>query len=261
MEKYYHCLEAFTVNKIIKSLIIAAALVPACLVQAAGKNLPAPTTAGNNVVINHAPYTAIYQAVYKNFPLQATHRLEQAGNDWYFSSIASGFFGQIEEDSTFSFTDSGISPLHYMYRRSILGQEKESELIYNHKDNVAAGSKGNKSFTVKLQGDELDMGTYMLALRDDIARGIQAPCYKVIDQDDVENYCFKVTGRETIETALGKMDTVTVERIRKAQSPRNTRFWLAPSLGYNIVKLEHQEEKGKNAYSLEITYYKQENAK
>src|SRR6478609_856879 len=102
MKKYYHYLEAFTVNKIIRSLIIIAALVPTSFSYAAGKIPPAPTTDTNSVVITHAPYTAIYQAVYKNFPLQATHRLEHAGNDWYFSSIASGFFGQIEEDATFS---------------------------------------------------------------------------------------------------------------------------------------------------------------
>ena len=215
----------------------------------------------SNVVIKHAPYTAIYQAVYKNFPLQATHRLEQAGDDWYFSSIASGFFGQIEENSTFTYTNAGISPLHYVYQRSVLGQERENELTYNQKDRVAAGKKGDKTFTVKLSGNELDQGTYILALRDDIARGVKDPCYDVIDDDHVEKYCFLMTGNETIDTALGKMDTVVVERVRKLQSPRYTRFWFAPSLDGSMVKLEHQEQKGKNAYSLEITYYKRDDAK
>ena len=148
----------------------------------------------------------------------------------HFSSIASGFFGQIEENSTFTYSDTGIVPLHYIYRRSVLGQERENELTYNQKDKVLSGSRGSKNFTVPLAGGELDMGTYILALRDDVARGMKEPCYNVIDDNKVE-------------------------------SPRYTRFWFAPSLDYSIAKLEHQEQKGKNAYSLEITYYKRETVK
>ena len=105
------------------------------------------------------------------------------------------------------------------------------------------------------------MGTYILALRDDVARGMKEPCYNVIDDNKVERYCFRVTGTESVDTALGKMEAVVVERVRKPQSPRYTRFWFAPSLDYSIAKLEHQEQKGKNAYSLEITYYKRETVK
>ena len=246
-----------TINKLITSIAAITTLTAAGFLFAAEKTTPAAI----GTVIKHAPYTAIYQAVYKNFPLQATHRLEQASDDWYFSSIASGFFGQIEENSTFTYTNAGITPLHYVYQRSVLGQERESELTYNQKDRVASGKKGDKTFTVKLTGSELDQGTYILALRDDIARGVKDPCYDVIDDDHVEKYCFLVTGNESIDTALGKMDTAVVERVRKPQSPRYTRFWFAPSLDYSLVKLEHQEQKGKNAYSLEITYYKRDDAK
>jgi hypothetical protein len=244
------------VNKVFASLVITAALLDASFLQAAEQKAPAASAE-----IKHTPYTAIYQAVYKNFPLQATHRLEQTGDDWYFSSIASGFFGQIEENSTFNYTGKGITPLHYVYQRSVLGQERGNELTYNQTDKVAAGSEGGKPFTLSLKGGELDQGTYILALRDDVARGIKEPCYNVIDDDDIKSFCFRVTGNETIDTALGKMDTVVVERIRKPESPRYTRFWFAPSLDYSVAKLEHQEQKGKNAYSLEITYYKREDNK
>lgn len=236
-------------KRLIAPLAIAAAWMSAATAQAA------------NPAIKHPPYTAIYQAVYKTFPLQATHRLERAGNDWYFSSIASGFFGQIEENSTFTYTDTGIAPLHYVYRRSVLGQERENELTYNQKDKVVAVGKGDKTFSVPLKGGELDQGTYILALRDDIARGLKDPCYVVIDNKKIDSFCFHVTGTETIDTALGKMETVVVERVRKPESPRYTRLWFAPALDYTLAKLEHQEQKGNNAYSLEITYYKSEDPK
>ncbi len=215
-------------------------------------------SAASETTIQHTPYTAIYQAMYKNFPLQATHRLEQSGDDWHFSSIASGFFGQIEENSTFAYNDKGITPKHYIYRRSVLGQNRETEITYNQKKKIAAGSKGNKLFKVPLKGGELDNGTYILALADDLARGYNEPCYDVVSEDGAELFCFRVTGKETIKTTLGKLDTVVVERLRKPSSPRHTQFWFAPSLHYAIAKLEHQEKKGRTAYSLEITYFKQD---
>ena len=220
-----------------------------------------PLTAVSEPTVQHEPYTAIYQAMYKNFPLQATHRLEQSGDDWYFSSIASGFFGQIEENATFSYNEKGIVPKHYLYRRSVLGQNRETEITYNTKKHIAAGSKDSKPFNIPLKGGELDAGTYMLALADDIARGYEEPCYDVVSDDGVELFCFRVTRKETIKTALGKLNTIVVERLRKPNSQRHTQFWFAPSLHYAIAKLEHQEKKGNTAYSLEITYYKRDDGK
>jgi hypothetical protein len=83
----------------------------------------------------------------------------------------------------------------------------------------------------------------------------------VIDDNKIGQYCFRITGKETIDTALGQIETIVVERVRKPESPRRTRFWFAPSLDYTIARLEHQEQKGQNAYSLEITYYKRDGSK
>jgi hypothetical protein len=244
-------------KKLLTVLSFSASLLAASASLIA-ENLPAKTDNAATKNIEHQSFTAIYQAIYKGFPLQATHRLEPAGDDWYFSSIASGFFGQIEENATFDYQEKGITPKHYVYQRSILGQDQENEIVYNQTDREAISTKGNKLYKIKLMGGEIDQGTYILALRDDIARGIKEPCYRVLEADDINQYCFRVSGNDTIETALGKVDTVLVERVRKADSPRRTRFWFAPSLNHTLAKLEHQEQKGETSYSLEITYYKSE---
>ncbi len=219
-----------------------------------------PATVADVKPLVHHGYTAIYQAAYKGLPLQATHRLERAGSDWFFSSIASGFFGQIEENSTFAYTDSSLIPKHYTYSRSVLGHDNENELLYNPEDKLVVSSNKTKTWKMPLAGGELDQGTYVLALRDDVARGLQEMCYNVVEEDEIDHYCFRVTGKETLDTALGNIDTVVVERVRKAESPRRTRFWLAPSLNYCIARLEHRE-KEQTAYSLEITYYKKDASK
>ncbi len=250
-----HCLKFIVLlASLLGSATICAKTQPPSEVKPAGLTSSNPT----QIPVARHGFTAIYQAAFKGFPLQATHRLEKSGDDWYFSSIASGFFGQIEENSTFAYTTQGIVPRHYLYQRSVLGHDNTSEITFNTVDKVANGSKDDKSFTVKLAGGEIDQGSYALALRDDLARGIKDPCYQVVDNRNIERYCFQVTGHEALDTALGKLDTVVVERVRKSDSPRRTRFWFAPSLDYTIAKLEHQEVKGETAYSLEITYYRNE---
>ena len=244
-------------NVISTTLIACTCMFSATLLHAKAPEKTSPI-AITQAPIDHHPYTAIYQAVFKGFPLQATHRLEKSGDEWFFSSVASGFFGQIEENATFAYTDKGLMPRHYLYQRNVLGHDSETEILYNQTDKIAATSKGDKKYTLKLNGDELDQGTYTMAMRDDLARGIQEPCYKIVDDNDVETFCFRNLGHEIIDTALGKLDTVVLERIRKPTSPRHTRYWLAPSLDYTIAKLEHQEVKGETAYSLEITYYRNE---
>lgn len=239
---------------------LAALLVSTLLAVAAHCETVPDANATTGKPREHRAYTAIYQAAYKGLPLQATHRLERAGSDWFFSSIASGFFGQIEENATFSYTDSGIIPKHYTYLRSVLGHDKENELVYSPDDKLVVSSNAEKTWKLPLTGGELDQGTYALALRDDVARGLQDMCYKVVEEKEVDRYCFRVTVKETIDTVLGKLDTIVVERVRKAQSPRRTRFWLAPTLDYSIARLEHRE-KEQTAYSLEITYFREESNK
>ncbi len=228
---------------------------------AAAPSPPLPIAAPNPPIaapVTHAGFTAVYRASLKGLPLQATHTLKRAGKDWLFSSISSGFFGEIEENSLFAYSDKGILPKSYTYRRSVLGQNRENALIYNYTDKLALSTAEEKSWKIPLRGEEQDLGTYLLALRDDVAQGKKDSCYRVVEERGVDEYCFRVTGREILDTALGKLPTVVVERVRKPSSPRRTRYWLVPSLAYSIAKLEHQESKDQLAYSLELTSFQPE---
>lgn len=50
--------------------------------------------------------------------------------------------------------------------------------------------------------------------------------------------------REKLETSLGCIDTIPVERVRSADSTRYTRAWHAPALDYLTVRLEHGKTDG-----------------
>lgn len=210
---------------------------------------PAPSNA--NTVIK--PYRASYEASYKGIPLQAVHTLERSGNHWILQTSASGFFGQIDENSTFTITADGkIQPLHYLYQRSVMGHNRKHEVLHNQQEKLAVGKKDGKKFSHPLTGNEQDQGSYLLALRTDLAAGKTEMCYPVVEDKRMDQYCFKVNQRQQLATSIGQLDTVIVSRIRKADSPRQTRFWFAVDHDYIMVKLDHRENPNESAYSLKI---------
>lgn len=205
-------------------------------------------------------YQASYEASYKGIPLKAVHKLERSGNQWVLQTNASGFFGQIDENSTFSLTSQGdVKPIHYLYQRSVMGHNRKSEILHNHQEKLAVGKKDDKRFSHPLTGNEQDQGSYMQALRVDLARGKSEMCYPIVEQKRIDQYCFKVSRQEKLATSIGELDTLVVDRVRQADSPRQTRFWFAPQKDYLLVKLDHREAANETAYSLIINQYQAAN--
>lgn len=64
--------------------------------------------------------------------------------------------------------------------------------------------------------------------------------FTMVEDDRVRTYRFAITGREPVETPAGRFETLRVERV---DNPRKTyRYWLAPSLDYLPVKIEHLKD-------------------
>jgi hypothetical protein len=66
----------------------------------------------------------------------------------------------------------------------------------------------------------------------------------LVDEDEVKLQEFRVLPKEMLETSLGCLETIPVERIRSSESTRYTRAWHAPALQYLTVRLEHGKTDG-----------------
>jgi hypothetical protein len=66
----------------------------------------------------------------------------------------------------------------------------------------------------------------------------------------VKEYQYTHERNETLETAVGKLDTVVYTSQRKG-AKRLTRLWIAPGLGYLPVRAE-QVNKGKRELQLQL---------
>ncbi len=64
----------------------------------------------------------------------------------------------------------------------------------------------------------------------------------VVEDDKEKTYSFRVIGRESLQTPIGNLEAVRLDRID--DSKRQLRLWLATSLDYLPIKVEQQRGKG-----------------
>ena len=93
----------------------------------------------------------------------------------------------------------------------------------------------------------LDQHSLTLALLEDLRAG-KGPqfVYKVLNKGRLETYTFKRVGEQKLDTALGKLDTVRIDRIRESSDGRSTRIYFAKSLDYAPVLIQELHSKGDN---------------
>ena len=65
----------------------------------------------------------------------------------------------------------------------------------------------------------------------------------LVDEDEIKDQTFQLLNSERLETSLGCLETLPVERVRK-NSTRYTRGWHAPALEYITVRMEHGKTDG-----------------
>lgn len=195
------------------------------------------------------PFETTYSAVISNVPFdgQATYSLTKQGNEWIFKTLATMVIAQREENSRFILSNGHLQPSFYEFKQSGI-KPKQFVLNFDWKKMFAKGyfkdKKKDDDVFFDLKYKMLDPLSTQLALQMDIADGKKQMTYKVIEDNEIDTYQFKVVGSEEIETPVGKLATVKVERVRNANSKRQSYIWFAKDWNYTVVKLYHLEKNG-----------------
>ncbi len=196
------------------------------------------------------PFETTYTATISNMPFdgQAIYSLTKKANIWYFKTLASIAIAQREENSSFEWDKGVIRPASYEFRQSGL-KPKWVNLTFDWKKQFVKGyvkdKKHNDQVFFDLKYNILDQLSTQLALQQDIANGKKQMSYRVIEDDLIETYQFKVVANEVIETPIGKINAVKVERIRNENhNKRQTFIWFAKDWNYTVVQLYHLEKNG-----------------
>lgn len=195
------------------------------------------------------PFQASYTADWKQLPFTGTaeRSLQQlADGSWELGFKASMLVAGVSESSIFLQQDNQLLPVRYRYDRSGLGKPKKSRQAFDWDSLQVSGRDKDGDYQLPLHVGMLDKSSYQLALQRDVARGENSLSYIVLDGDEPDTYDFRLLGDEVIETPLGALNTVKVERVRDpGQNKRKTTLWFAVDWDYLLVQLNQVERDGK----------------
>ena len=196
-------------------------------------------------------FTAIYQVERDSTPLgSARFTLSPQGENCYLyqgvakpEGLAVLLAGETVEQSHFCVAGGKIRPVSYKTQES--GSKGDS---YSLKfDWINRVVRTNDAAPRKLSTEGVDPLSLQVALRkilSDAGGTLPAqPINLVVVEDDKEKtYSFRVVGRESLQTPIGSLEAVRLDRID--DSKRQLRLWLASSLDYLPIKVEQQRNKG-----------------
>ena len=94
-----------------------------------------------------------------------------------------------------------------------------------------------------LVGESLDPLSLKLEMRRRLSLPEPDLRFHMVEEDEIDEQNFRILRSEWLETSLGCLETVPVEKIR-FNSKRYTRAWHAPELAYIEVRMEHGKTGG-----------------
>lgn len=152
--------------------------------------------------------------------------------------------GSVVETSEYQWQDGAIVPLHYGYEQTGLSASSE-RIDFDWDAGLAQSRSDGDSWQLPLSQGVLDKLSYSVQIGQDIAtKDLKEFRYEVLDEDRFDAHLYQITAREILDTPLGKLNTVKIERIRSSESRRRTTVWLASDWDYLLVRLEQISSSG-----------------
>lgn len=217
----------------------------AAVTQATDKNKLAPDQAPRD-------FQATFTLSARNLEIGKTRwALTSSGNNRFTFSADSEALGlakvfrdeRISEISEWRIVKNRVQPLRYTYSRKGGKRDRDVQIDFDWDKATARNALNGKSWSMPLADGTLDKLVYVIALMKDLAGGQRTLSYAVADGGKTKTYSIKTIGEEQVDTVIGALRTVVVERRQKGKS-RITRIWCASALDFLPVKIEHIEDDG-----------------
>jgi hypothetical protein len=141
------------------------------------------------------------------------------------------------ERSELEIAGGGVRPLRYSGSNG--GAEHEVSLNFDWQQKRATGTIAGKPIDTALKPGMQDDLSMLIAFAHELDNGRTLTSVATIGDAGVRDYQLTREGGEQLHTALGDIDTV-VYRAQRSGSPRSTRYWCAPSLGFLPLRAEQR---------------------
>lgn len=197
-----------------------------------------------------APFSALYRVEADGFEIGELKRsLRRIGDDTYLlqtkmytTGLAALFKPDtVIERSTWKLKDGALLPLEYRYEYEGRGKDKLETLTFDWSKGTVTSLDEGKVAVLDTVPGMLEKQVYQLVLQQDLAAGKKEISYQVADRGDIRTYRFRVVGEEVLETDIGPLRTLKVERLSNSKE-RKTFIWCAIEYDYQLVRLVQEDD-------------------
>lgn len=196
------------------------------------------------------PFHAVYTASYRGMRAQAERSLAKLQDEQYrlTSSVELKLLGKtltgIEEVSLFSWNGESVRSQSYAFVQRGLGSRARS-VAFDWGGMEAQARNDDGQVRLPLQGLVFDELNAYLELTRQLADGARDVTMHVVDKDRIEEEHYRVVSEAALDTSLGSVQALELEKVRDVSSERVTRLWLVPEWNYLLVKLYQRDAKGR----------------
>lgn len=148
------------------------------------------------------------------------------------------------ERSVMEIDAAGTRPIEWQLDDGKSSKDGDGALHFDWSSNSVTGTVEGKPVNLTAEAGTQDRSSIQIAVTTSLLRGVEPGTIALIDDNRIKRYVYTKKGKATVDSALGKLDTVIYESTREGGSSRTSRFWMAPSLEYLPVRAE-QIRKGK----------------
>jgi hypothetical protein len=150
--------------------------------------------------------------------------------------------------SNLRITDQGVQPLSFKADGS--GDSHNADVMFDWSAGRATGVYEGTAIDMPIKPGIQDDLSVQIAMMLELLHGRTPDQLSMISKNSAREYRYRREGTESLTTPLGQVDTV-IYSSQHPGSPRVTRFWCAPTMGYLPMRVE-QKRIDKVEWSMEI---------
>ncbi|ABV36611.1 conserved hypothetical protein [Shewanella sediminis HAW-EB3] len=205
------------------------------------------------------PHTAEYQVNYGSIELgKARYQLPNAEGNLYHYRFDSDVSLLVLSDrrnvvSDFTLKNQQLTPMRYIHNRKGTGPSYQEQAAFAKGQEVVHSRYKDERAKLPYTDILYDPLMVQLQFRLDLAQGKKELHYVMVKSGELDEYDFKVVGKERMNIESGSYETIKIEVIRD-NTKRQTFFWMAPKLGYLPIRLTHFE-KGSKQLDIKLLSY------
>lgn len=148
---------------------------------------------------------------------------------------------KIKEHSVWRLEGNHLRPLEYVYSREGGSKTRMIKLAFDWSHHSVVNTVDGDPWHMEIPADAQDKLVYQLSIMYDLLRGRKDLEYQIADGGELKDYAFEIQGEEVLNTPMGKIKTVRIQRIGDR---RDTTVWCAPQFSFLPVRLEQQDTDG-----------------